>query len=95
VLALAEHPFLCVCFSETFLHVFAPAKQKTTTKNPKNNSNNNNKKKHHPTRQSFQRTLKFPFQAPAPAPALIPTCLPKAPGGGSSCLQQPRFHFAD
>jgi hypothetical protein len=26
MLALAEHPFNCVCFRKTLLHVFAPAK---------------------------------------------------------------------
>jgi hypothetical protein len=30
VLVLVEHPFTCVCFSEIFLHMFAPAKHHLT-----------------------------------------------------------------
>ena len=57
VLALAEHPFSCVCFCEIFLHESALAFYLC----PQKFLHVFSPVKHHPTQMIFQRTLNFPL----------------------------------
>jgi hypothetical protein len=61
--ALAEYPFTCVCFNETFLHESALSKHPFTCVHfRKTLLHMFAPAKYHPTQLTFQRTLKFPLQ---------------------------------
>ena len=65
VLALAEHPLSCVCFSEMFLHESALVFHlKESVHLRKTLLHVFAPAKHHPTQLTLQRTLKFPLHFP-------------------------------